>query len=367
MNSLTSANLLACIFMIMQLVVALVLQLLHTQLAAKVPALFSTQALLFVNEFLAIFLPSLLFLHMLAKRTGKSISSLLRLNPLSGKNILFVTLMSLTIQPLMSILSVVAAFFYPNNISGVIDGLSESLPYPQMVLTLALVPAIFEELALRGAILAAYRKRMDFKHIALINGLFFSLMHLNGQQLLYTLAIGIFLAYLVEKTDSLFASIIAHFTINFSQTTMVALLTSFASSPTYRHLMDEAEKNAPAVEAAGQGVGLEEIYAIAVLIASSLAFIFAAFALFRIVLKKFQELNAAHRLTEPTYSGHFAPTIAQQLYTEHGPAFFATLGAAVLLYLSYILLFEPSLPQLIFIGCYFVGFFFLFFLFRFRR
>ena len=56
-----------------------------------------------------------------------------------------------------------------------------------------------------------------------MSGLYFGLMHLDGQQFLYAFAMGIVFCYMVYKTNSIFSSIISHFTINSSQTLLLRL------------------------------------------------------------------------------------------------------------------------------------------------
>lgn len=118
----------------------------------------------------------------------------------------------------------------------------------------ALAPGIWEEVAFRGVVFALLLKKYSQKKTIIINGVMFGLFHLLNLislfflwgfetelilrllysilfQVIYTIAIGILLAYLYSKTKSLISVIIIHylidafitfltFVIYFSETTM---------------------------------------------------------------------------------------------------------------------------------------------------
>ena len=58
----------------------------------------------------------------------------------------------------------------------------------------------------------------------LLTGFLFGCMHMNLNQFIYAFALGIYLAFLVEATGSIFSSMIAHFTLNATSVVMSFLL-----------------------------------------------------------------------------------------------------------------------------------------------
>ncbi len=130
-------------------------------------------------------------------------------------NVILIVLISLFIQPLMSVLSVVGMFFSENYISDVVVDLSKA-PFLVALFTIAVVPAVLEEFLMRGVVLKYYEDLPLFK-LATINGLFFGLMHGNLQQFFYAAFLGFVFVYFVKLTGSIVSSMLAHFVINGSQ------------------------------------------------------------------------------------------------------------------------------------------------------
>jgi membrane protease YdiL (CAAX protease family) len=71
-----------------------------------------------------------------------------------------------------------------------------------------------EEIICRGLIFKRMRSFMGFLPAAIISGAIFGVMHMNIVQGIYATLIGLFFAYLYEKKQSLFVTIIAHFIVN---------------------------------------------------------------------------------------------------------------------------------------------------------
>jgi sodium transport system permease protein len=92
--------------------------------------------------------------------------------------------------------------------------LMKSAPLWQVLLTIALTPAICEELAFRGFILSGFR-HLGNKWMAIaLSALFFGITHGVLQQSITASVMGLVLGYLAIKTGSLFTVIAYHFTIN---------------------------------------------------------------------------------------------------------------------------------------------------------
>lgn len=83
-----------------------------------------------------------------------------------------------------------------------------------MTLSVAVIPAILEEVTIRGVLLQPLRRFGDVFAI-LVSALVFSLLHGNMVQVPYTIVAGIYFGYVAVATGSLWPSIILHFLNNF--------------------------------------------------------------------------------------------------------------------------------------------------------
>ncbi len=107
---------------------------------------------------------------------------------------------------------IVNSFGYSKFSSEVIWG-NEPLSNYEIVLmfiTTAIVPAFAEEFLFRGAILSELRPYGKAPSI-FISAILFAFMHQNIEQLLYTFAAGLVLAWVVYETGSVWSSILIHF------------------------------------------------------------------------------------------------------------------------------------------------------------
>lgn len=92
------------------------------------------------------------------------------------------------------------------------------------VVLLAIVPAFFEELIFRGMIFNGLRKS-GFWFASLISALMFTLVHMSIHQMIFPFIMGVVFALILEKTGSLFYTIITHFCNNF-----IVLLITYISN-----------------------------------------------------------------------------------------------------------------------------------------
>ncbi len=90
------------------------------------------------------------------------------------------------------------------------------------VLSTAVLPAILEEIVVRGIIMQPLRRFSD-KFAIVASALIFSLMHGNMVQIPYTVVAGLFLGYLAVATGSIWPSIILHFVNNFYSVILLAV------------------------------------------------------------------------------------------------------------------------------------------------
>lgn len=89
------------------------------------------------------------------------------------------------------------------------------------VLSTAVLPAILEEVVVRGIIMQPLRRFGD-KFAIVASALIFGIMHGNMVQIPYTMVAGLFLGYLAVATGSLWPSIILHFVNNFYSVALLA-------------------------------------------------------------------------------------------------------------------------------------------------
>lgn len=169
------------------------------------------------------FLPPLAFYFFYTK---KDIRKTLRLNPLDWKNALIIFSFGVSIQPIMSLLSYLMSLFFPNPVEQSITGIQESGLIISL-LSVAIIPALLEEAFSRGILLSGYQFLGKWK-ASFVSALLFGLLHMNPQQLPYAFVVGFIFCFLVERTDSLYASILPHMVIN--ATTVFSIFTEGAGT-----------------------------------------------------------------------------------------------------------------------------------------
>ena len=91
-------------------------------------------------------------------------------------------------------------------------------------ITIALTPAICEELVFRGFLQSSLNLNFSPKLAFILTGILFGLFHFNPLNAIPLVIIGIYFSYLVYLTDSIVASMIAHLTNN---TVMMLIYFSF--------------------------------------------------------------------------------------------------------------------------------------------
>ncbi len=89
-----------------------------------------------------------------------------------------------------------------------------SAPFPMQLLALGLIVPVAEEFMFRGIMFSRYRENRRFWYSALWSALFFSIMHTNTIQMVYTFLLGIMLAWLYEKFGSIKAPLLLHIALN---------------------------------------------------------------------------------------------------------------------------------------------------------
>ena len=112
----------------------------------------------------------------------------------------------------ISMIVVLTSPLQPNLVEQAMGELNDSSLF-SMLFVIAVQPAVFEELLFRGAALHGYRS-LGAKKALLMSALMFAMLHMNLQQALYAFLLGAIFAFMVQRTGSIFASMLPHFLIN---------------------------------------------------------------------------------------------------------------------------------------------------------
>lgn len=145
--------------------------------------------------------------------TKRKLGSLLPHKKLDFKNILYILAITILMQPVTALVSNISSLFVSNMTNDSIIAYIDYMPMGFAIFALAIMPAIFEEAICRGVIMSNY-KTTSKATMYIITGIFFGMMHMNFWQMSYALVAGIMLAFFVHYTNSIFASMLAHFFIN---------------------------------------------------------------------------------------------------------------------------------------------------------
>jgi uncharacterized protein len=82
------------------------------------------------------------------------------------------------------------------------------------LITIAVCPAVFEEIAFRGVISSALDNVLDARDAALVTALLFAILHLSVLSFPHLLVMGLVLGYVRHRSGSLYPCILLHFCHN---------------------------------------------------------------------------------------------------------------------------------------------------------
>ena len=107
-----------------------------------------------------------------------------------------------------------------------------------VVVTVALVPAVCEELLFRGLVQRDLESAVGGGRSAVFTGIIFGLFHLNPLSVVPLIALGVFFGFLVYRSENITLAMVAHFLNNFLATVAVyfqvdedfMVVTSFGSA-----------------------------------------------------------------------------------------------------------------------------------------
>ena len=144
-----------------------------------------TQAITLFQDFIAFVIPVCVFLFF----SRQKITDLVPHEKIDFKNVIYIVGLALLVMPLMNILGVIASIFVNTAVSNEIIADINELSFPLGVISLAVLPAICEEVVFRGIVMTGYKKVSPFVAI-MISSLFFGFMHQNLYQFSYAALTG---------------------------------------------------------------------------------------------------------------------------------------------------------------------------------
>ena len=129
----------------------------------------------------------------------------------------------LTAIPMAQWLNVISQLFAKNRTNATIEQLTQSIPAVLGIAVIGCLPGFVEETLFRGIVFSAFRKRSILTGIV-ISSLSFGLLHMNFNQIFYTVYFGIVFALMVEATGSIVSTMILHMLFNGINMLVVYLL-----------------------------------------------------------------------------------------------------------------------------------------------
>jgi len=198
-------------FIAVQLVMSVVLVSLENSRGLDIDAVVASPWYIVAIQLAALLLP--LFIWIAIKKD--SFKANMPNWSLGGKNIAIIVALSFLLQPAMMLVSGISSLFFTNYVSEMIYSFME-YPLWLILLATAVTPAVCEELVFRGYIQTQHKDR-TIKQAAILNGLFFAIIHLNMQQFAYAFVMGVIFVYMVHYTRSIWAGIFPHFIVNATQ------------------------------------------------------------------------------------------------------------------------------------------------------
>lgn len=193
-------------------------------------------------------------------------------------------LFAFLMMPLTVVLNAISMFLVDNRVLELSPQILDK-PFWTMFLSIAVVAPFVEELVFRGAVYQGYRKAGGARRAVLWSALLFALMHMNFNQALYALVMGIFLALLAEAAGSLWASFLCHFVFNGWSVCLMFLT---------KNWMPAAEAEAAAAGQESMGMAMAAVISVfAVIAAGATALAVCVLAKIGFLEGRTEELKAA--------------------------------------------------------------------------
>lgn len=144
--------------------------------------------------------------------SGVNLRETYRIRSIHWRTFIFAFLMVICSYPIIALLNILSMFFVDNAVAGTAThiyqyGLGVSM------LVMAVLPAIGEELLMRGVIYRSYREKSPV--LAWVaSAVIFGLLHMNFNQMPYAIYLGMMMVLMMEASDSIVTSMCMHFFVN---------------------------------------------------------------------------------------------------------------------------------------------------------
>lgn len=188
----------------------LVIMLLTILLSGVLSAILPKMSIL-ISQVLFLVIPAILFI----KRKKLNLRETLGLKKFNPINLPFILFLTILMQYPLAAASEFTAFIFGDQLSFIFDDLVSESSFFILFLSIAVSPAICEELFFRGLVFNRYKNRVSLRTLIVMNALLFAIFHLNIQQFSYAFIFGVIVSLVVYLTDSIYPAIIMHFCNNF--------------------------------------------------------------------------------------------------------------------------------------------------------
>ncbi|WP_026650808.1 CPBP family intramembrane glutamic endopeptidase [Butyrivibrio proteoclasticus] len=162
---------------------------------------------------------------------GEKIKELVPFKKIRISSALLTMLFTVLMFPTVALVNAISMLFVRNTVSSMT---SEILAWPMgvMLVSIGVFGPFVEEFVFRGFYLHSYKKSGKVFGAIMLSALLFGLIHLNLNQCMYAVVMGIMLALLVEATGSVLTSFICHGLFNSIEVVMMYSLGDVAAQST---------------------------------------------------------------------------------------------------------------------------------------
>lgn len=130
------------------------------------------------------------------------------------------------------LVTLAVTFFFPEQVMGAGEGVNylvNNISVVLGILIVALVPAICEEIAFRGALLSCFRGAKNKWIGVIIVSLFFGACHGSIWRMIPTAMLGVAMGYILLETENMFYNILFHFINNAVPVLMIGAMTALVN------------------------------------------------------------------------------------------------------------------------------------------
>lgn len=183
-------------------------------LGTLIPLIFGGEVsdyfMMFLTQLIPIFIPSLLYL----KFNKAGYKAIRRDKGISIADLLIVIFASFAANIIVNNFLCMPVYMLFDKVSTTEPYVHSGFEIYMDILLICIIPAMFEEILFRGITLTEYEKIYGTKKALLLCAVVFALMHGSIVALIPQFLIGMFLTYIVFKTNSIYSGVIGHFVIN---------------------------------------------------------------------------------------------------------------------------------------------------------